>query len=113
MSDKIHPELQRQLEQAGRAPVQAILQLRAAGHPDVIPSPDDAAKLADTLLHRVAADIGHPATRHNLFRNLAHMVVEADPAFLRALIHQPEVISAIPNQTAESPFILPKGKRPE
>jgi len=113
MAVKIHPELLGQMERAGRSPVQAVVQLRAAHQPEVIPSPEDAVRLADIVLDRVAADVGHKAMRTNVLRNLATVIVEADPDYLRALIAQPEVISAIPNNTAESPFIPPKGKRPE
>ena len=42
----------------------------------------------------------------------AKKVVEAEAKFVRSLIRQPEVISALPNRTAESPYIPPKGKRP-
>ena len=113
MATKINPELLGQMEKAGGSPVQAIVQLRAAHQPGVIPSPDDTTQLAKAVLHRVATDVGHPATRSNVLGNLATLIVEADSDFLRALMKQPEVISAIPNKTAESPFIPPHGKRPE
>ena len=76
------------------------------------PSPEESAKLADTVLKRVAEQVGHAATRSNVLRNLATVVVEADSDFVRSLIDQPEVISAIPNETVESPYIPPKRKRP-
>ena len=101
-----------QLDRAGADKVQAIVQLRDSKHPDDTPTPEESVKLADTVLQRVAKQVGHAATRSNVLRNLATVVVEADSDFVRSLIGQPEVISAIPNQTADSPFIPPKRKRP-
>ena len=112
MAAKVHAELIEQLNRAGNSPVQAIVQLRWAHKPEAIPSPEDSARMADSVLRRVADQVGHPASRTNLLRNLATLIVEADPEFLSLLIQQPEVISALPNKTAESPFIPPKGKRP-
>jgi hypothetical protein len=108
----IHPELQSQLDNANDSPVQAIVQLREPGQPDATPSPEKFAALAKNLLDRVQSEVGQAALRINPLRNLATLIVEAHPGFLRKLVQQPEVISAIPNQTAESPFIPPKGKRP-
>jgi hypothetical protein len=112
MAAKVNPELLDQLERAGTSPVQAIVHLRSAHEPHVIPSPEDAARLADEVLRRVATDVGHPPARANVLRHLATLVVEADAEFLRSLIQQPEVVSVLPNQTAESPFIPPRAKRP-
>jgi hypothetical protein len=112
MATRVSPELLDQLERAGTSPVQAVVQLRDAHEPHAVPSPEDSTRLADDVLRRVTAEVGHPAARTNVLRNLATLVVEADPDFLRSLIRQPEVISALPNQTAESPFIPPRTKRP-
>jgi hypothetical protein len=109
---KVHPGLLEQLDRAGAEPVQAIFQLRTSDDADAKLAPDAAANLADQLLARVAAKVGHPARRANVLRNLATMIVEADPEFLRSLIGQPEIASASANKTAESPFMPPKGKPP-
>lgn len=107
MPTKVHSELLRQLAQSDDRPVQAVVHLCLPDKPQQIPSPDDTARLADTVLQRVQQRIGHPAIRSNVLRNLATLVVEADPAFLRSLVEQPEVFSALPNEMAESPFIPP------
>jgi DNA polymerase II small subunit/DNA polymerase delta subunit B len=112
MTSKVHPELADQLARAGTSLLQAVVQLRATYDPDAIPSPDEVTKLANMVLERVATTVGHSASRTNVLRNVASLIVEADPKFMRALIQQPEVVSALPNQTTESPFIAPKGKRP-
>lgn len=112
MSVTPHPELLAQMDRAGDAPVQAIIQLRQPGKAGAVPSPDESTSLAKQVLERVAEKVGKAAVRSNVLRNLATVVVEAHPSFLRSLVQQPEVISAIPNQTSESPFIPPVGKRP-
>jgi hypothetical protein len=112
MAANIHPELIEQLDRAGSGLVQAIVHLKHPDQADAQISPEETAKLADTILGRVARDVGHPAARSNVLRNLATMVVEADGDFLRSLSRQPEVAAVSPNRTAESPFIPPKGKRP-
>ena len=109
---KVKPELLEQLDRAGAEPVQAIFGLRPSDDPHAKLSPNEAARLAEQVLARVAAHVGHPARRANVLRNLGTMIVEADSEFLRSLIGQPEIASAAANKTAESPFIPPKGKRP-
>src|SRR5437016_5615375 len=112
MAAKVHPELLEQMARAGSAPVQAIVHLRSPDDPETIPSQEDTVKLAAEVLNRVAAQVGHRAARVNVLRNLATVVLEAGGDFVHSLLQQPEVVSALPNQTAESPFIPPKGKRP-
>jgi hypothetical protein len=75
-------------------------------------SSEDAVALAEHAVHRVADRLGRRPLRQNLLRNLGVLILEADPEFIRTLIDQPEIRTASPNKTAESPFIPPKGKRP-
>jgi hypothetical protein len=113
MTDKIHPELLDQLKQAGTSPVQAVVELRPAHQPEAVPPADECAKLAHDVLSRVASEVGHPPARVNVMRHLARVALEADPEFLRSLLRQPEVVSAIPNKLKEPPTNPPpKGKRP-
>lgn len=111
MAEELYARLLEELDRAGESLVQAIVQIRSPDEPKTVPSPEEAIKLANSVLDRVAASVGCSANKTNILRNLATIVVEAPPAFIRSLIKQPEVISVIPNQTAESPFILPKRKR--
>ena len=112
MAAKVHPELLQQIEEAGSEPVEAVVQLRSPHRLQAVPAPEESAALAETVLQRVQADVGHPPARTNILRNVGAVIVQADAPFIRSLVRQPEVISAIPNRTAESPFIAPKGKRP-
>lgn len=112
MAAKIHPELIDVLKHSVNGAVQAIVQLQSPGEASIALSPEETSRVADAVLERVAAEVGRPALRANVLRNLATLVVEADPVFLKTLISQPEVVSALPNQTKESMFIPPRGKRP-
>jgi hypothetical protein len=112
MAAKVHPELLQQMARAGSAPVQAIVHLRSTQNAKIIPTADDSVKLAHEVLDRVAGQVGHRAGKVNVLRHLATVVLEADPEFVRSLLLQPEVVSALPNQSADSPFIPPTKKRP-
>jgi hypothetical protein len=74
--------------------------------------PQEAGQLANAVLNRVQSLTGLSPIRTNVMSNLAAVMVEAQPAFLRSLVNQPEVIAATPADTGESPFIPPKDKRP-
>jgi hypothetical protein len=110
MVAKVHPELLEQMAQAGNRPIQAVVHLRPAANHAAIPSPEESASLAQQVLERTAAQVGYPARKSNVLRNLACLIVEADPQFVQALLQQPEVVSALPNQTTENPFIPPVAK---
>lgn len=112
MSARIHPQLRNEIDQPGDRPLNAVIQLRPRGSPDEIPSPQEAGQLADAVLNRVQSLTGLSPIRTNMMNNLASVMVEAQPAFLRSLVDQPEVIAATPADTGQSPFIPPKNKRP-
>lgn len=112
MTDKVSPELRAQLDSSRKEPLQAVLQLRFPDQPTTAPSPEQFCEMANAVLERVKSTVGHPAARTHILRNIASLIVEADPEFLEALIQQPEVISALPNRTAESLLIPPHGKSP-
>ena len=112
MSVNVAPELLEQLDRAKDLPVQVVVRLQSPDEPAARISPEQIAALADSLIERVTADVGHPPARSNVLRNLGTVVLEADPQFVRALLKQPEIASAIPNKPAESPFIPPRRKRP-
>src|SRR5438105_13716180 len=47
-----------------------------------------------TVVRRVQQRVGHPADSLELLPNLGALVVRGSPAFVRELIHQPEIESA-------------------
>lgn len=108
-----HHELIEQLAAAGDSLVRAVVQLRPTEQPakEAI-SGGDFGALARQVLDRVAETVGHTAKRTNILRNTESIILEADPAFLREMIKQPEIVSALPSQTKESMSMPPVRKRP-
>jgi hypothetical protein len=101
-----NPELERQLRDAepGNKPVQAIVVLR----PD---SEGKTALVVKDVLDRVERRTGEKTRALNVFPNLRSFVVEAPPQFLRELLEQSEIQSAMPNRPPGSAFIPPVRKR--
>jgi len=109
MSARIQPELLDKLGQSDPL-IQVVLQLQenVSSHAP----PEQVEKVARDVLQRAATEVGHSAGRANVLRNLGTIIVEATPAFVRSLIDQPEIASAMLNQTAEGVFIPPTKRRP-
>jgi len=103
MSERVHHDLLKQLDGPEDRPIQAIVQLRSPRAVDVVPSPEEAGTLAAEVLGRVQARVGRSALRTNVLRNLSSVIVEASPAFVRSLLEQPEVVSAVPNRAPAKP----------
>jgi hypothetical protein len=107
---KIDPELIRQLDAAqghakaagvtaaGPSPVQAVIYLHPTETGQAAVPPDQIQGVVDELLGRVAKAVGEAPQRHNTFRNLGSFAVQAAPGFIRELIRQPEVASAVANR---------------
>lgn len=98
---KIHPELLKQLDEAGSHLVQAVFRLRSPDKPDEMLSPDEAADMAEAVLGRVQSHFGRSVSRANVLRNLGTLVVEADAPLLQWLLAQNEIESAVPNTTGD------------
>jgi hypothetical protein len=90
-------ELMRQLERAAAAgtPVEAVVVLRSRRD---VPDPARTETLARELVDRVQDSTGREAVDVHVFRNLGRFVIAADAAFLRELLAQPEVDSALANR---------------
>lgn len=112
---KIDPELAKQLETTAASQdqkVEAVIRLKPDDASQVVPAPERTETLTNQLLERVHGQVGEPAARYNVFRNLGSFVVSAPASFIRELISQPEVASAVANQQPESAAIPPVEKRP-
>ena len=99
------PELVRQMHAAtddDDASVEAVFMLAPEDPSEVVPSPERTEELTRHLLERVKARIGKAAEDVNVFRNMGSFVVSAHPDFLRELIAQPEVASAMANQQPQA-----------
>jgi hypothetical protein len=108
---KADQELLRQIEASAgdQGLVQAVFMLRLApGRP---PAPKRIEKTAKQVLRRVARTIGSAAADFNVFGNLGAFAVRAAPAFVYALLGEPEVVSAVANKRPEEVLIRPRGKR--
>ena len=98
MSSKIEPTLASALDEAGTNDlIQAVVELRAevAGR---MRDPAASEDMATALIHRVAEETGESPSRYNVFRNLSSLAIEATPKFIRRLVEDDEVISAVANQ---------------
>jgi hypothetical protein len=69
-------------------------------------------KLARKVLDRVAAAAGVTYGDVNVFSNLGAFAISAEPAFLRALIREPEIVAATASRRGKGMLIRPRRKRP-
>ncbi|QDU30216.1 hypothetical protein ETAA8_53350 [Anatilimnocola aggregata] len=106
----LHAELLEQLAAAGDSLVRAVVQLRSPG--STKKGADDVSALAKEVLARVAETVGHDAKRTNVLKNVGSVIIESDADFLREMIKQPEVISALPSQISQDLMIRPVNKKP-
>lgn len=108
MAARTDPTLSAQLDgsTAGDEPIQAVIALRANDGPPA--SGDDVACLTEDLLDRVGRETGSQARDYNVFRNLGSFVVVASSTFIRTLLEQPEVESAMANRQPQ-PVVAPVG----
>lgn len=103
-SVKIDPELRRQIAAVAASgdDVAAVFRLRPSGRGRVVPSPEGTETLVRSLLERVEKEAGVAPADFNVFRNLGAFVVSAKPSFIRRLLRQPEVASALANTSKAS-----------
>ncbi len=97
---KTDPELLRQLDAlaASQEPVQAVFYLRPAGALEKTLPPEQVEETTRAILERVEKRVGATAQDVNVFRNLSSFVVSAGAAFVRELLKQPEIASAMANR---------------
>ena len=98
MPVKADPELLRQIRAAARAetPVEAVFTLRLPKR--VGTGPKRVEDFARTILDRVAQTAGIGAIEVSVFANLGAFAVSAPPKFVRALLKEPEISSAVANR---------------
>jgi predicted O-linked N-acetylglucosamine transferase (SPINDLY family) len=106
-------ELTRQLEVASDSekPVEAVFMLHPDNPSQIVPSPERVEELTHKILERVQQRTGSHENKFNIFRNIGSFVVSA-PAFVRELISQPEVATAMANQQPGQSSIKPVKQRP-
>jgi hypothetical protein len=111
---KVDSELLKQIDTvaAGDDPVEAIFMLRPDDPTQIAASPERTEELAREILQRVEAKVGSGANRVNVFRNLGTFTISAKPAFLRELLAEPEVASAMANRQHAEAYIQPHDVEP-
>jgi hypothetical protein len=106
---KVDAELAQQMQDAASAnePMQVVFRLRPDVPGKLATSPEKTEQLAQELTQRVSEKTGMQVGKVNVFRNLGSFFVSAAPGFIRELINQPEIASAIANRRRESAYIAP------
>jgi hypothetical protein len=104
MEGNLDAELLRQLEsaEATNDRVQAVFSIRPPDPTRRFATPEETDELAHELIHRVEEAVGQPPADYNIFRNLGSFVVEASPEYLRNLLDQDEVASALANNRSRT-----------
>jgi len=116
-AEKIDPELIRQLNAAGDAPVGAVFNLRR-GPAQKCLSAEETETCVKRLLQQAQQESGMAPQQVHVFRNLGSFAVSAAAPFVRMLLGRDEVLSATANQQPEELLIKPvdsqsmKGPRP-
>ena len=96
---KVDPELDRQINAASAEAktVEAVLMLRQSPA-RIAAAAGETTEIVEKVLKRVKEKAGTGAKRLNVFQNLGMFIVEAEPTFLRELVAQPEIASAVANR---------------
>lgn len=100
---KIDPELISQLERvaATSEPVEAVMVLKPEKRSQVAAMPEDAERITEELIERVKKSTKTKDVEYNVFRYLGTFVVAASAPFVRELLKQPEIASAMANRRSE------------
>jgi hypothetical protein len=95
---KTDPELIRQLDQTASSEdlVEAVFTLRLSNKQLLAPMRVE--EVTQKVLDRVSQQVGIDAKEVNIFRNIGAFVISAPPSFIRELLSEPEIASAIANQ---------------
>ena len=107
------PELLRQLQEAEaiEEDVQVVFSLRFPSAGKKTLSPDETEGLTRSILKRVEKEFGCPCRDLNIFRNLGQFVVQAPAGFLRMLMAQEEIASAVANRQPRGGIFIPPHKK--
>jgi hypothetical protein len=108
----VDPELIRQLSiSAADDPVEAVVRLRTDPGVTTLP-PDETERLARQVVARTQKLSGEQEHALNVFKYLSSFAISAKPAFIKTLLDQPEVASALANTQPGSGLIPPLESRP-
>ena len=79
----------------------AVIRLVPTSAEAPVPSPEETDRIAHKLLAQAQKSAKSDTPDYNVFRNLGYLVVLATPAYLKAIVNQPEVAHAFPNRRAK------------
>jgi hypothetical protein len=108
---KVDPELERQINAASAEAktVEAVLMLRQSPA-QISANARGTTEIVESVLKRVKEKAGTGAKQVNVFQNLGMFIVEAEPSFLRELVAQPEIASAVANRQPGEAMMPPVTK---
>lgn len=111
---KTDPELLKQINTvaAEEKPVEAVFMLRPDKAAQIAASPERTEELTHKILERVEKRVGATPKQVNIFRNLGTFAISAGPGFLRELLTQPEIASAMANRQQSQGYIPPRDVKP-
>ena len=96
---KIDPELIRQIDAAAAdtRSVEAVLMLRQ-DLSQIAAHPERTQEMTKELLKRVKNRVGSGPKQVHVFQNIGSFIVAAEPSYLRELLAQPEIATAVANR---------------
>src|SRR5712664_3592789 len=106
---KVDPILAKQINEVASesAPVEAVIMLHPDDPAQLVASPERVQELTHEVLQRVEKQLGTGVVKVNIFRNLGSFAISAEPHFIRELLQQPEVASAMANKRSTQAYIPP------
>jgi hypothetical protein len=113
---RIDPDLLAQLDAAATAGasslVQAVVHLQPEAAGEIVPRPERTEAIVRSLLARVTKKLGLDPADFNVFPNLGSFVISASQEYLRELLDQPEVGSALANRPRDAKPTPPSHRPP-
>jgi hypothetical protein len=106
--EKTDPTLLKQMKRrGGAASVSAVFRLRPRAAAELALPPGETEAAMRRVLDRVTGSVGTPPDGYRAFPSLGSFSVSAKPKFLRALLDQPEILSAMANRQDEDLRLKP------
>jgi len=108
------PELLRQLKAADaiEEEVQAVFVLRPPQSAQKFLTPEETERVTRSVVERAERESGSQPRDLNIFRNTGSFVIQARPSFVRKLMVQDEIASALANRQPGGMFLPPHKKKP-
>lgn len=100
MPAKTHDELIRQLETAETKNhgVEAVFSIHSPDPDQKFATPEQTESVVKMLIERLEVETGESPEDYNIFKNLGTFAVAASPRFVRRIMAQSEIASALANR---------------